>query len=91
MIIQGKNYPIIGYIKASWGQKVPLVDMPMMSDEEWHRSARQNAVENYIKKFGKEPENEDIAVKWQRNVCTEMAEKYKGEKVRTGKDGRIIG
>ena len=90
-MIAGKDYPVTGHIEISNGEVVPIVDVPMMSDEEWNRSARKNAVENYIKKFGKAPENEDIAVKWQREESERAAKACKGEKVRIGKDGQIIG
>lgn len=90
MVIQGKDYEVIGHVKTRGGL-VPIVDMPMMSDEEWQKGAIKNAVDNYIKKFGKEPESERIAVEWQEKVCAEMAAKHKGEKIRIDKDGRIIG
>lgn len=67
MIIGGKEYPVIGYVKSDVvPYDVPLVDIPMMSDERWNELARQNAVENYIREFGKAPENTEDAVRWQR-------------------------
>lgn len=46
--------------------KVPVFNMHIMSDQEWEAGARENAIRNYKKTFGKNPENVDIAVKWQR-------------------------
>lgn len=55
-----------GYVTAPQIGTVPLVDLPMMSDEEWNRTARENAVHNYIRKFGHPPESVEEAVEWQR-------------------------
>lgn len=37
MIIQGKDYPEKGTVySAKLGQEVPILDIPMMSDERWN-------------------------------------------------------
>lgn len=64
--IAGREYPVIGYVNAPQTGRVPLVDMPMMSDEEWERTARENAVHNFTMKFGRSPETVEEAVEWQR-------------------------
>lgn len=46
--------------------KVPVFNMHMMSDQEWESGARENAIHNYKKTFGKDPESVETAVKWQR-------------------------
>jgi hypothetical protein len=33
--IQGKEYPILGYVDSSYGA-VPLVNIPMVPDEIWN-------------------------------------------------------
>ena len=38
------NYPVIGKVKTKSGVEVPLVDVPMMSDEQWVQMARENAM-----------------------------------------------
>lgn len=91
MMIHGKDYPVIGQVETPSGASVPLVDVPMMDDEKWRREAVKNAVDNYIKEFGKEPETEEEAAQWQRRECEEAARKHRGERIRIGEDGRIIG
>ena len=46
--------------------EVPLVDIPMMSDEQWVPIARENAMQNYIGEHGHEPMDPERAYKWQR-------------------------
>ena len=69
--ILGREYPVTGYVTAPQIGTVPLVDLPMMSDEEWNRTARENAVHNYTRKFGHPPENVEEAVEWQRKYAAE--------------------
>lgn len=71
--ILGKAYPVVGYVTAPRIGTVPLVDLPMMSDEKWNRTARENAVHNYTRKFGHPPESVEEAVEWQRALCQERA------------------
>lgn len=60
------NYEVIGQVERKNGDKVPLLDIPMMSDERWNELAEQQAIKNYIRENGKEPENAEVAFKWQR-------------------------
>lgn len=60
------GYPVIGQVKNQSGQLLPLVDIPMMSDQRWQELATKNAVENFTKKHGKPPESPEIALAWQR-------------------------
>ena len=65
--VGSREYPVIGYIKADGIDKpVPLVDIPMMSDERWNELARKNAVKNYIMEHGREPESVEQALDWQQ-------------------------
>lgn len=91
MMICGKEYAVVGQVKISGGVSVPLVDVPMMDDEKLQREAVKNAVDNYIKEFGREPKTEQEAAQWQRRECEEAARKHRGERIRIGEDGRIIG
>lgn len=73
MKILGRSYPVLGQIKVKDSDRtIPLVDMPMMSDERWCELGRENAVNNYRRKFGKEPESVDQAVEWQRAWVNQM-------------------
>lgn len=60
------NYPVIGQVEMKCGQIVPLIDIPLMSDEKWQQLAGEQAVHNYIRENGREPENVEAAFKWQR-------------------------
>ncbi len=37
--VSGKVFPVIEEVKTSTGETLPLVDIPMMSDETWNRLA----------------------------------------------------
>lgn len=68
------NYAVIGQVKTKSGVEVPLVDIPMMSDEQWVQIARENAMQNYIREHGHEPMDPEEAYKWQRErFCKECA------------------
>ena len=60
------NYEVIGQVEMKNGDKVPLLDIPMMSDERWNELAEQQAIKNYIRENGKEPGSVESALKWQR-------------------------
>lgn len=70
--VLGKEYPIIGEVRDG-DTLVPLVGISMMSDEDWNRQARENAVHNYIREFGHEPSSVEAAVAWQRSLVAELA------------------
>lgn len=68
------NYSVIGQVKTKSGVEVPLVDIPMMSDERWVQLARENTMQNYIREHGHEPMDPEEAYKWQRErFCEECA------------------
>lgn len=50
---------------TSWGT-VPIISLPLMPDDEWQRLARENAVGNYRRLNGREPETVEEALEWQR-------------------------
>ena len=73
MKIGDRDYNIIGQVRVKDSDRtIPLVDMPMMSDERWNELAGENAVNNYRKEFGKDPESVDQAVEWQRRRVKEL-------------------
>lgn len=65
--VNGQDYKVIGQVEMSNGNVVPLLDIPMMSDERWNELAQQQAIKNYIRENGEEPESPESALKWQRN------------------------
>lgn len=66
------NNPVKEQKKTMKGAEVPVLDIPMMSDERWIQIARENAMQNYIREHGHEPMNSEEAYKWQRDrFCKE--------------------
>lgn len=66
------NNPVKEEIKTMEGAEVPVLDIPMMSDERWVQIARENAMQNYIWEHGREPIDPEKAYKWQRQrFCKE--------------------
>ena len=73
MKILGRSYPVLGQIKVKDSDRtIPLVDMPMVSDEQCNKGSAENAVQNYRKEFGRDPESIDQAVEWQRRRVDEL-------------------
>ena len=60
--IAGKAYPILGYVSSPQTGSVPLVDLPMMSDERWMELCRESAVKHYAAAFGHEPASVEEAL-----------------------------
>lgn len=55
----------IGTLKYM-GRELPVMEMPQITDERWQELARENAVRNYTRENGREPESVAQAVAWQR-------------------------
>lgn len=68
------NYEVIGQVEMKNGNKVPLLDIPMMSDERWNELAERQAIKNYIRENGKEPESVEAAFKWQHQWVRRLIE-----------------
>lgn len=66
------GYPVIGEIEVSPGVKLPVVDIPMMSDEEWQRSANEQVVKQYTRAHGRAPESLEAAYAWRREWIAGM-------------------
>lgn len=47
MEIGGRAFPVVGYVdRESTGEKVPLVDIPMMSDYKWQLTSLQSRLDH---------------------------------------------
>ena len=68
------GYPVIGIVNTKQFGPLPLVDMPMMSDEEWQRDADEQVVENYTRINSRPPESLEAAYAWQREWIAGMEE-----------------
>lgn len=64
--ILDREYPIIGHVTSPQTGTVPLVDIPMMSDERWEELCRENAIKHYTEAFGHAPESADVALEWEK-------------------------
>ena len=43
--LNGKHYPVLGAVKSDvLGIGVPLLDIPLMSDEQWRELAKEHPV-----------------------------------------------
>ena len=65
-----REYPVIGKITVqSTGRSVdiPICEIKLMSDERWQELAIENAVHNYIRENGREPESIEQALQWHRS------------------------
>lgn len=71
MKINGVSYPIAGHVKIKNGENVPLVDIPMVSDEDWNKRAEELARENFRKWYGREAETAEEAFEGQRSYIRE--------------------
>lgn len=65
MRIGSREHPISGYLETQNGGVIPVVDIPMMSDERWNELALQNAVKNYTREVGHPPKTPEEAAQWQ--------------------------
>lgn len=65
-----ERYGISGTV-AIGGREYPVLDIPMMSGETWHRLSRENAVHNFTVKYGREPVDVEEALVWQRALVAE--------------------
>lgn len=67
--ILDREYPIMCYITTPQTGYIPLVDIPMMSDERWMELCRESAVKHYTEFFGHAPESVDVALEWEKRRC----------------------
>lgn len=69
-----EKYGVLGTV-AVGELEFPVINIPMMPDETWHRLARENAVHNYTVQNGREPGSVEEAVRWQRAFIAERERK----------------
>ena len=67
--VNGQDYKVIGQVEMSNGNVVPLLDIPMMSDERWNELVQQQAIKYYIRENGEEPESLESVPEWYRDWC----------------------
>lgn len=66
-----ERYKEIGEVKTVKGV-LPVLEVPQMTDERWQELARENAVSNYRRKHGRDPESTEQAVVWQRKLIGQV-------------------
>ena len=79
--ILGQKYPVTGYITVPRIGTLPLVNIPMMSDERWEELTRENAVRNYTQVFGHAPESVAVAIEWQRAEACGRRDRHEAQVV----------
>lgn len=55
----------------------PIYFTNLIDPDAEKQKAKQNAVENYKREFGREPATIDEAVEWQREECARLEREYK--------------
>ena len=60
------EYSVIEQVEIESGEMVPLIDINMMSDERWNQLAGEQAVKNFRRWYGREPESVQEALEAQR-------------------------
>ena len=68
------NYEVVRQVKMKNEDNVPLLNTPMMSDDQWNELAERQVIKNYIRENGREPERVEDAFKWQRKWAREIIE-----------------
>ncbi len=66
-----EKYGICGNVVVG-DRELPLLNIPMMSDERWQELARENAIHNFKKVNKREPANAEEAIRWQRKRIEEI-------------------
>ena len=64
--ILDQEYPVRGYVTAPQIGTVPLVSLPLMSDERWAALFQERAIEHYASAFGHAPDCVETALQWER-------------------------
>ncbi len=70
--ILDREYPVLEYVTTPQAGTVPLVDLPMMSDERWEELCRESAVKHYTATFGHAPDSIETALQWNREEADRM-------------------
>lgn len=69
------DYPVIKNVEIRPGLVLPLVDIPMMSDEEWNRLARKNYHKAYLNGIEQEERKEKERHEIVRQVILETCDR----------------
>lgn len=73
--INGKAYPITGYVETAEYGTVPLVGLKLMSDEEWNAKGRRDFLRRYEAEHGPQPAFPEAAYRaWGAAIRREFAE-----------------
>ncbi len=73
--LQGREYEVLEVISSPEilnGMAIPLIDMPMMSDERWQELAIESAVKHYIQRHGFPPVDKETAIREERRIINEF-------------------
>lgn len=82
------NYPITDYIEVE-GAKIPLLDVPQISDDRWMQEARFSAESRFWDAHGFRPRDTDQALQWQADSSAELEKKFTDCITELDDDGRV--
>ena len=82
------NYPVTEYIEVE-GAKIPLLDVPQISDDRWMQEARFNAESRFWDAHGFAPRDTVQALQWQADSSAELEKKFTDCITELDDDGRI--
>ena len=67
MNINGHEFDVIGEVKSKQlGQGVPLLDIPMMSDEKWHEICLKGHHKQFERAYGRKAVDDEEATEYAR-------------------------
>ena len=83
MNIGGIDFNVIGEIENRAGQMMPMLEIPMMTDETWYRHVSEGARKRFVKAFGREPINNEEALDNEMESLEILSARYEAEKKKT--------
>ncbi len=89
-IIAGREYDVKEHDPV---RNLPIVDVPMMSDERWNQLCRESTLENYRKYSGRgEAPDYETALKWEKEFfeSDKPVENIKAPRIRQDTQGATI-
>lgn len=84
---------LVGLIALACYHNLPIVDIPMMSDERWNQLCRESTLENYRKYSGRgEAPDYETALKWEKEFfeSDKPVENIKAPRIRQDTQGATI-
>lgn len=68
------RFPVIGLVERENGNRVPVLEIDMLSDERWQQLAEESAAKNFREWNGQDPESPQEALEGQRAYMENLQE-----------------